>query len=206
MSEKTKTNPALAASVQSSLSASSPASKPASRRRRAPAGKSALAAKPVAPAAAKPAAAVKPAVRPENKPAAATVAKPVAKPAAKPATKPAAAQVPPAVAKPVVKTAPATALTVANPVPVAEEAAASVHKKKGEGKKAKVIRDTFTIPVAEYQQLAVLKQRAQVPGGKVKKSELLRAGLVVLSALSVSQLQKVLLELEPVKTGRPSKK
>jgi hypothetical protein len=178
----------------SATSTSTTAAKPASRRRTTTT-KPVVASAPVAkqtaasPVATQPA---KPAVR--------------RAPATKPVVKPA------EVSKPVVKTAPATAKPVVAPVvvPAVVKPAPSVFepkaKKKPVGKKSKVVRDTFTIPAEEYLQIAVLKQRAQEEGRKIKKSELLRAGLAVLSALTTPQLLRALEQLAPVKTGRPPKK
>ncbi|MEN9657714.1 MAG: hypothetical protein RL571_1179 [Pseudomonadota bacterium] len=50
-------------------------------------------------------------------------------------------------------------------------------------KKAKLVRDCFTIPELEYPQLAALKQRCLAAGVAVKKSELLRAGLQALALM-----------------------
>ena len=50
-------------------------------------------------------------------------------------------------------------------------------------KKPKLVRDSFTIPKAEYAVLAVLKLRAGKLGHAAKKSELLRAGIKVLAGL-----------------------
>jgi hypothetical protein len=200
MNAKSKKNPALAASVESSLAVAAPTKKPATRTSRSVATK--------VPASTTPTAVAKPLAETavtKSKPA--TPRAPASKRSAAAPTparsKSAAVAKPAPVAKPAVKTAPATAVA---PSPVEILSTEPGHKKKTEGKKGKVIRDTFTIPVGEYQQLAELKQRAQSPGHKVKKSELLRAGLLLLSALTVPQLQKVLLGLESVKTGRPPKK
>lgn len=72
-------------------------------------------------------------------------------------------------------------------------------------KKPKLVRDSFTIPEAEYIQLAVLKQRCLDAGLAVKKSELLRAGLQALVSMPDECLVKQFDSLEKLKTGRPSK-
>ncbi len=78
------------------------------------------------------------------------------------------------------------------------------HKKKAEPK-VKVVRDSFTMPQADYDILATLKQKALKAELHVKKSELLRAGLHALSKLNVAQLKRAMASLEKIKTGRPKK-
>lgn len=77
--------------------------------------------------------------------------------------------------------------------------------RKIELKKPKLIRDSFTFPEFDYALLAVLKKRALNSGCEIKKSELLRAGLNALNAMSEEELLKVLGSVERIKTGRPSK-
>ena len=79
--------------------------------------------------------------------------------------------------------------------------------KKSEKKhpKQKVVRDSFTMPENEYIVLAALKKKSLAAGVAVKKSELLRAGLKVLSEMSQVNLNKQLSKLDEIKIGRPSK-
>jgi hypothetical protein len=78
------------------------------------------------------------------------------------------------------------------------------HKKeKKPSDKVKVVRDSFTMPQIDYDLIAVLKEKAT--GAHVKKSELLRAGLRLLSKLTAAQLKKSIDNLEKIKTGRPKK-
>src|SRR3990167_8799349 len=51
-------------------------------------------------------------------------------------------------------------------------------------KKPKLVRDSFTIPKAEYSVLGDLKQRAVKLSKPAKKSELLLAGVKALAAMS----------------------
>lgn len=72
-------------------------------------------------------------------------------------------------------------------------------------KKTKLVRDSFTIPKNEYEVIDNLKKRAVTAGQTVKKSELLRAGIKALAAMSDSQLKAALSQVPPIKTGRPKK-
>lgn len=78
-------------------------------------------------------------------------------------------------------------------------------KKKDKPEKIKVVRDSFTIPKSEYAQITLLKKRAMALGQEVKKSELIRAGLLLLSSQSDAGLAKALNVVPTLKTGRPGK-
>lgn len=110
------------------------------------------------------------------------------KPAAKPANKKA-----PAVRSPAVRK---TATT---------KPEKRAKKEKKVESKVKVVRDSFTMPQTDYDIIAELKQKALKNGQHLKKSELLRAGLHVLSKLSAAQLKQTISSLEKIKTGRPKK-
>ncbi len=71
--------------------------------------------------------------------------------------------------------------------------------------KSKLVRDSFTMPAAEFALIAQLKARALGFQRETKKSELLRAGLQALAVLSDAQLKKALSALLPLKAGRPKK-
>jgi hypothetical protein len=90
----------------------------------------------------------------------------------------------------------------AKPAPVTP---AKADKKKDKPEKVKVVRDSFTIPKAEYAQIAAMKKRAMELGLEVKKSELLRAGLALLAATSEAAFRKALGNVPTLKTGRPGK-
>jgi hypothetical protein len=70
-------------------------------------------------------------------------------------------------------------------------------------KKNKVIRDSFTIPKDEYQTIIELKMRSAKLGYGMKKSELIRAGIKVLSLLSDSAFTQAIAQIPMIKTGRP---
>ena len=107
-----------------------------------------------------------------------------------PALKPAAKSVP----KPTPKPAPKRAVPVAPAV------------KPEKPKKPKLVRDSFTIPKAEYVVLEELKLRANRLMNPAKKSELLRAGIKALAAMTDSALLAALKQVPAIKTGRPKAK
>lgn len=72
-------------------------------------------------------------------------------------------------------------------------------------RKPKLVRDSFTIPKAEYLAIAALKERAVHLARPAKKSEILRVGLINLAALSDAAYLAALNELPIIKTGRPKK-
>lgn len=72
--------------------------------------------------------------------------------------------------------------------------------------KAKLVRDSFTMPQEDFGLIAVLKDRALGFKRPAKKSELLRAGLHALQQLTDAQLRGALDSLVPLKAGRPKKK
>lgn len=71
-------------------------------------------------------------------------------------------------------------------------------------KKPKLVRDSFTIPKAEYTVLDDLKQRAGKLSSAVKKSELIRAGVKALAAMSDAAFLVALKAVPAIKTGRPT--
>jgi outer membrane biosynthesis protein TonB len=71
-------------------------------------------------------------------------------------------------------------------------------------KKPKLVRDSFTIPKAEFAAIETLKTRAIALGTSVKKSELLRAGLMALQGLSDAAYKAALSAVPTLKTGRPT--
>jgi hypothetical protein len=92
------------------------------------------------------------------------------------------------------------------PVKAAVKAAPKVKAEKPlKEKKAKLVRDSFTIPKAEYVVLDELKLRAGKLSRQVKKSELIRAGVKALAAMSDSVFMAALKVVPAIKTGRPSK-
>ena len=72
-------------------------------------------------------------------------------------------------------------------------------------KKPKMVRDSVTIPKAEYQALDVMKHRAAALQTLVKKTELIRAGIKLLSSLPDAAFLAAIAAVPSLKTGRPSK-
>ena len=89
--------------------------------------------------------------------------------------------------------------------PAAKAAPVKAAKKAKKEHKPKVVRDSFTMPQDEYQKIAEIKAACLKAKMHVKKSEVLRAGLKVLSELDAARLTLVLKSLEKIKTGRPNK-
>jgi hypothetical protein len=121
--------------------------------------------------------------------------KPAAKrPAAAPAKKTAASRT----AKPPVKSAKAKALNGTG-------AKAKQAAPKEKVKKSKLVRDSFTMPEAEYQGLGDIKKACLKAGFEVKKSELLRIGVALIRKMDAAALKGMLAALPPLKAGRPKK-
>jgi hypothetical protein len=126
----------------------------------------------------------------------------------------------PAAKKPVVKKAPTKKAAVKKPVVKKVTTKTAVKKapiktaapkpvkavkvvKPAKVKKPKLVRDSFTIPKDEYVVIDSLKVRAGKLGQAVKKSELLRAGVKALAAMSDIQFKAALSNVPTIKTGRP---
>jgi hypothetical protein len=136
-------------------------------------------------------------------PRAAAVKKPVVKPASAVAPKkPVAAKsvAGKAVAKPV--KAPIAPKAAAKPV-APRAAAKPVEQPKEKVKKAKLVRDSFSMPESEYAILGAVKKACLKAGIEVKKSELLRIGVALIQKMDVAALKVVLAGLSPLKAGRP---
>jgi len=100
----------------------------------------------------------------------------------------------------------------AAPVKAAQTSAPTKGKNKKEvtspaakDKKVKVVRDSFTIPKNEFIQLGEMKKKSLGLGIEIKKSELIRAGLMLLGSLSDVAFKKALTNVPTLKTGRPVK-
>jgi hypothetical protein len=112
---------------------------------------------------------------------------------------------------------PASEATAAEPAPAkaakqkraksveAAPAVPAAEAKLKRAKKEKVVRDSFTMPKSDYEKIAALKQKCLDAGVSVKKSELLRAGLLLLDSAPTRRLVEAMSAVETVKTGRPAK-
>lgn len=92
-----------------------------------------------------------------------------------------------------------------SPAPEAAEVSSTKAAKTAKPKKAKLIRDSFTMPEAEYNLIAEVKRRCLANGLAVKKSEVLRAAIIGFAALPDATIGAALQALEIIKTGRPPK-
>ena len=93
--------------------------------------------------------------------------------------------------------APRAVVPTASPAPAPE--------KPAKPPKVRLVRDSFTMPEADFALVATLKERALKKGRAAKKSELLRAGLQLLGQQSPAALVAALERLQPIKTGRPKR-
>lgn len=103
----------------------------------------------------------------------------------------------------IVKTSPASAGKAKAATKAGEQRAKKEPVEKR--KKLKLIRDSFAMPVAEYDQIAALKKRCLAKGIVVKKSEVLRAAIASFATLNDTALGSAFAGLQPIKTGRPPK-
>lgn len=110
----------------------------------------------------------------------------------------------PVTAKPTVTKTVAAKAVVAKPVISSKAKATKPVKEKIP--KLKMERDSFTMPKAEYAQFYVLKDRLAKLGQPAKKSELLRAGIMQLTAMTDAALKAAMSKVPTIKTGRPKKK
>jgi hypothetical protein len=126
-------------------------------------------------------------------------AKPAAKTTTKAAPKPSAKA-----AAPKRSAKPAAAPTPAVTKPKADAAVPKAGKKQPKPRPV-LVRDSFTMPESDFALIDTLKATALRAQRAAKKSELLRAGLQLLSTLEADALAAALGRLEHVKTGRPKK-
>lgn len=133
------------------------------------------------------------------------------KPAAKKSSKTTANRAP---AKPAVKrstgkkttTTGAAKRPVGRPSAEAKKPARAAKEVKAEKvKKAKLVRDSFTMPATEYALIASVKKACLDAGFEIKKSEILRIGVALLAKLDPKKIKTAQAALEPLKAGRPKK-
>lgn len=86
---------------------------------------------------------------------------------------------------------------------------AKAEPKRASGKfekkpKVKMVRD-FSLPRIEYEKIAEIKEACLNAGLRVKKTEVLRAGLIALGGMDEAQLKRVMAGLKKAKAGRSKK-
>lgn len=89
--------------------------------------------------------------------------------------------------------------------PAAATASSGIDEVKDKLRKPKLVRDSFTMPEQEYAVLGQVKKACLKAGFEIKKSDLLRIGVALISQIDLATLQNVLLALPQLKTGRPKK-
>ena len=109
------------------------------------------------------------------------------------------------------KNAPATAKKTVKPVtkPATKKlvlAPAKAVKKTAKAPKIKVVRDSFSMPQDEYEELAKIKASFRKDGMPVKKSEVLRAALKALGSLNMMQKKRLLAGVQKIKANRSNKR
>jgi hypothetical protein len=114
----------------------------------------------------------------------------------------------PAAKKPAAKRAAAKKAAAAKPAPrkkapAKPNGAAAVAAVPAKPPKAKLVRDSFTMPKPEYLVIDELKRRGMALAHPLKKSELLRAGIKALAAMSDAEFLAAVKSVPPIKTGRP---
>lgn len=115
---------------------------------------------------------------------------------------------PAAPAKPRAQTQPKLASSPVKPGQAADKklsVAPTKAAKAAKEKKVKVVRDSFTLPKTELMQINEMKKRAMALGVEVKKSELIRAGLLAMSGMADAAFKKAMAQVPTIKTGRPAK-
>jgi hypothetical protein len=119
-------------------------------------------------------------------------------------------EIQPPVKKSINKRAPVKASTsTSSAIAQTNEAAKTDEKelkasKKSKNSTGKVIRDSFSFPEQDYLKISQLKKTCLAEGIQVKKGEILRAGLNLLTKLSPADLKQAVKKVEKVKTGRPN--
>lgn len=94
----------------------------------------------------------------------------------------------------------------AKPASAKSKSGPSAPEPKAPGKvKVKLVRDTFTFTKDDYALLGALKKRALQLACPAKKSEILRAGVLILSAMPDPEFVAAI-EAVPHLKAKPSKK
>ena len=105
--------------------------------------------------------------------------------------------------KPAPKAAPAVEVKKVVKQKEAKDKEVAVAKEKT--KKANLVRDSFTMPEAEYKLIGDVKRDCLQAGIEVKKSELLRVGVALVRQMDIAKLKAAITALPELKAGRPKK-
>jgi DNA-binding transcriptional regulator YiaG len=118
----------------------------------------------------------------------------------------------PAIAKKVIAKNPATGARKAasgsrasKATPATKSAKVVQSLKKEKPEKIKMVRDSFSLPEGDYAKLIDLKKKCIAAGVHVKKSELMRLGLLQLSKLGNTALITSAKRIASVKNKKTSK-
>jgi len=98
-----------------------------------------------------------------------------------------------------------TGKVVVKAVLAAKKAMPKQIDKKDKQKKVKMVRDSFSMTEGDYANLVELKKKCIAAGIPVKKSELLRVGLMGLMKLSNVSLLTAVKQIMVIKNTRPEK-
>lgn len=82
----------------------------------------------------------------------------------------------------------------------------SAPAKQHQSSSNRVIRDSFTLPIDDYELIAAIRERCLDASVSVTKSEVIRAGLQALMAMPDTKLLKQVNNVEKIKPGRPGRK
>jgi hypothetical protein len=82
---------------------------------------------------------------------------------------------------------------------------AATPAKADKPKKQKIVRDSFTMPEIEYASIAAVKKACLAAGVEIKKSEILRIGVSLVTKLTPQKIKAAQAMLVPLKAGRPRK-
>ncbi len=94
---------------------------------------------------------------------------------------------------------------IKTPLAKASDASVLIAQESIKTRKARLIRDSFTMPEAEYAAIGDIKDRCLNQGFAAKKSEILRAAIAAFAALSDAEVAAAIRNLDVIKTGRPAK-
>ena len=78
-------------------------------------------------------------------------------------------------------------------------------KKQKSQHERKLVRETFSMPASDFHLIEKIRDRDPALAARSTKSEIVRAGIHVLSGMSDQDLEQTLTQIERLKTGRPGR-